>query len=521
MLTKLFCVTFLGIAGSASAASQPTLEHSAPFLGHTLKIEVDAAPPSQAVVLLYSPRAGHTPTPFGLFELQRTTSQRIALGTTDALGHATFSIPIPANAAIAEKEAHFQALVDDPTATEGKVFSEGVHVRLLGTRMYTGLEGSQIDIVSAIREESVRRITIDATLATNWSAGNAVFRSNQSVGAVMSSGFALIRFDPFFGALLGPVQFGPCSTTLLTDVDEKRVFVLENVGRITAVDLASGAILGQLMLPNPSSGVWCSNSRRTEAYVGEYAGPQLTPALRRIDLSSLSDLGAFPVAGGDPQQSIACIVFASKTVFVTSRQPPVFQVSGSRGALTRIDLSTSVVTTQFVEGVEFEKALPVPSVDKLAMVANHTQQSGPPNLTYYLAPLSHSAPLVDAGSVHEPGHGSFMFSANDTEARDPMVWAVGRVDPDDGYSALGRWDLTTNTWWRVPTDGAGWNGMPPRELALVRDDFVDCVYVGIRPNPYSVPPILPNLFVRDQKTNAIRHIPLVSDPLVLQAVPVR
>lgn len=500
------------LSGPSAPVSQPSLSHSAPFLGHVLEIEVDGAAASQPVVLFYSPHAGNSSTPFGLFELERQTSQRIRVGTTDAQGHASFAITIPPNASLAELQAHFQALIDDPAAVEGKVFSQAAHLRLLGTRIYTGL-GTGISVVSAIREAVAVRVALDSTA---WSSGSAVFRHDFAVGAVLGDSNELIRFDPFFGTVLGRQPFGPSSTTLLTDLDEERVFVLETAGRITAVDLASGAVVGQVDLPNPA-GLWCSNARRTEAYVAESVGPEGRPALRRIDLGSLTDLGSFAVANDDPDQDVTSVVFANQTVFVTTEWHQ-WLPAAARGALTRIDLSSlqPVVTVQFEEGFRMLRSTPVPHVDELVVVAQTIVDGAPGVPMHHLTSLSQTAPFVDAGYPHDSGGAStFMAALYDTEARDSALWAIGRGDFEDSFGFLYRLDLDDLTWWRYPKV---WH-IFPHDLEIARDDYVDCLYVAV-PSFFDPQVQASELLVIDHAANVERHIPLPYDPRVIRVVEV-
>jgi hypothetical protein len=505
----------LALAALATAPTQPTLEHSAPFLGHTLVIDVDSAPALQTVVLLYSPRAGHTPTPFGLFELERPTSQRVAIGMTDALGQASFSLPIPANASLAENEAHFQALIDDPAAIEGKVFSEGVHVRLLGTRIYTGLKRSEIEIVSPICNRSIARVIFDLSL---WENGSAVFSDDYSVGAVMTrridgSGPTLLRFDPFFGAVLGRLDFGGASTTLLGDLSGQRAFVLENSGRISAVDLTTGGIVGHLDLPNPVTGLWCSNSRLTEAFVVERVGTEGRPAVRRVDLDTLTDMGSFVVADDDAGQTITSLVFANKTVFVTSEWYQ-FQPLAARGALTRIDLSQSqpVVTVQWDEGFRPLRSAASASADRLVVIAQSPsdQSAGVPY--HHLTSLSQPTPFVNAGPPpFHPTPG--MSVATHLVTRDAVAWTLGR-DVDDGDAAvLFRLNMGDLSWWWYPR---AWIDIQP-DLAIARDEFVDELYVSLS-RCFSVPQ--PEILVLEQPSLAERHIPLARDPLTMHTVTV-
>ncbi len=511
MFTRLFCMALFGLAGIASAASQPTLTHSAPFLGHTLTIDVDAAPPSQTIALLYSPNFGSSATPWGLLELERETSQRIAMGVTDAQGHATFSIPIPANAALAENAAHFQALVDDPMSAAGKTLSEAVHVRLMGTRIYTGLKRSEIEIVSPILDASVTKLSIAPNL---WEDGPAVFSDDYSVGAVVARGPGyynsfLVRFDPFFGSLLGQMIFTQPSSTPLVDATGKRVFILEGHTLISAIDLETGAIVGQLDLPNPTSGIWCSNSRRTEAYVAERLGG--LPAVRRVSLETLTDMGSFVVANGDAGQLISSMVFANKTLFVTSEWfgPP----ASARSALTRIDFSQAppVVTAQQDDGFMLQRGAAGVSADRFVMIAQQPSDVSFGAPYHHVTSLSQPGPIVNAGYPPFPPGMAFNI---DLVVRGSDAWSLGKDADDNDNPVLFRLDLDDLTWSWYPA--STW-GTGPAHLAKAKDDYVDELYVALWRSPGHPEPRIAAI---EQPSLNERSIVLSRDPLTMHAVTV-
>lgn len=100
----------------AAAQTTPRLEHTAPWLGRDLELALSEAPPFAAVRWLESDARGALPTPYGELELDRSLARVVATGTADANGRLDLTLPNALDPALAETEAHYQALVADPGA---------------------------------------------------------------------------------------------------------------------------------------------------------------------------------------------------------------------------------------------------------------------------------------------------------------------------------------------------------------------------------------------------------------------
>jgi len=231
------CLAPLVLAcGAGVASAQAHLEHSAPWLGRTLDLDVVGAPANQTVELLYSPSRTSIPTPLGTLELRRRALRRLGVRTSDGSGHATFHIAVPLDPALADQEAHFQAIVTDPAAPAGRTLMNASHLRLLGTRLYAHersrypdpIQGG-LEIVDAVHGAVSARVDfgpVDDAELTN-EEGKPVFSANFAVGAVMATSTRLVFFDPFFGTTRAEVPVAPSSRILWTDAAGARVYVLE------------------------------------------------------------------------------------------------------------------------------------------------------------------------------------------------------------------------------------------------------------------------------------------------------
>lgn len=506
----------LACGQSASAAAQPTLDHTAPFLGHALALDVAGAAPMEPAVLYYGPRRGATSTPFGTFEIERSSARLVARTTTDPLGRAHFSVQVPAAASFAENEAHFQALIDDPSVPSGRTFSQGVHVRLMGTRVYCDtlengtIQRSGMEIVSPLRDEVVASFPFAAA----GTMGRPVFRRNFSVGAVIAEG-NVVLFEPFFGSIRARIPLGSFGGDLLEDAGGERFYVLENSGRITAVEFVTGQVLGFLDLPVSSAGPWCENDEKTEAYVGVSGGSQIGPAVQRVDLPQLADLGAIPVGGS--RQGIYGIEFADRRVVVATGR--LYDSGGwphAYSTLSVVDLSgpQPVVWSEPDNGFLITIAIPSPAADRILLYEVRPNYMAPPELRFRYTSFSHASPPADV-----PGSGGPPPEYPAMIAQDAGVWISFYGPWDNPFPNLNFLDLGTLSWTHYPFQ----HWYPgPADLATARDGYVDDLYLAIsRGHSSSWPPGQePELFVVDHSTNGERHIPLQHSPVILRAVEV-
>ena len=168
-IREFFLPVFVSIAGLGFAGSStpPVLDHSAPFLGHPLDLEVSGATPGFSAQLLQSPAAGELVLPYGVLELDPDQVSVVGNTVVGPDGTASFRLRIPRARAFAELECHYQVLIGDAAQPATAALSEAVHLRLLGSRAYVGYQGATspgglggVSIVSVVREEVVETIEL-------------------------------------------------------------------------------------------------------------------------------------------------------------------------------------------------------------------------------------------------------------------------------------------------------------------------------------------------------------------------
>lgn len=517
----LLFILSTAIAG-ASAQSAPRMRQTtAPFVGTVLDVEVEGAVPNSPIELYFSPQAGSTPTPFGVLELRSDRLRRLAIGVTDAAGGWTFGLPIPLDPAYAEMGAHFQALVDDPSAPAGRIYSEAVHARFLGPRVYAGYRGKVapyrigMHILSAVTDQAVTRV--DYGHSDNWIAnrhdGKPVFDAVYSRGAVMSTDRELVIFDPYFGGILSRIPFtAPCSRVLQTDEAGRAAFVLElaqgaTPARVHAIDLETRTETGSLDLPNAVEAIWCGNKAGSEAFIAEHDLDGRT-AIRWVGLDPLVDRGSVRVgkAGENFVGPVADwqswyrmpITFASGQVFVstgaTSSTYPY--VSGS---LTRCRPTPSGIGTR-VSNNYVDILTPALQADRLLASAASFFVAGLWEMP--LSSLGHPVP------VPAPPQLSMLY-VHELEVDQNVAWVLGNWEWDHPEN-LYRVDLDTNVW--SPPLGAGFR---PVDMEVLRDPWNHELWITQRLPGFSPPGIR----ILDELHGTERHIALNPVPEVLHAVP--
>jgi hypothetical protein len=518
-------LAWLAVPSFAAPQANPIhLRHSAPFLGQNLSIQLEGALPLTTVDLLYSPEAGSYVTPFGVLELRRDRIRHLAQGSTDAAGSWSIDLSVPLDTALAEREAHFQALVSDPSAPAGRILSDAIHARLLGPRVYAGYRGNGsparagLYVVSAVSDTVVARVDYGMTNASAKS--KPVFDADFARGAVMSTQQELLFFDPFFGGVRGRVSFpSACSRTLFTDPARRTVYVLEINGsspaRVHAIDLSSGTETAHLDLPNAVEPLWCLGRLGSEVFIAEYE-PSGRTAIRWVDLDPLADLGSAPVgrAGSryftdyiDPDYLLLPMVYSAGQVFVSTMTdvPPL----GREGDLTRCRVTSSGIATR-VMGLgpsRIYRLTAVPAADRLLAGELRTDW-GPAGWMCQVPLFTIGLPAF----LPSPPTGPELY-VHDIEADGTVAWIIAEWEWQHA-DILYRLDMQTYTWTQTPHF---WN-FGPSDMEVLRDVWDHEVWVA---NKGYGPPIdiAPEILVVDELHGTTRHIALDHTAEVLHAVP--
>jgi hypothetical protein len=447
-MQSLLSLAALSLLASAAAAGGgtpgtggvvPVLSHGAPELGSTLTVRIDDALPGATVGLALSPGAGSFAIAQGTVHLDPVGLVILGAGVADGTGSAAVSAFLPMLAALAERELHFQAFVLDPAATAGAALSNSIHLRILGSRLYIAVQGpppgaSGLLVRSAVRDEDV--FLVEAT-----GTGAPVFRADRAQGAIISGGEVRI-FDNFFGGVVHALP-APGAVALARDAAGTGFFAFLAGGELRHVDFATGATLGSLTGLG-TGGSFSADASATLGYV-----TLVPPALRRIDLTTLTDLGATPIgAPGD-----------------TAVGPPHASPGGSVAAASSRPLAVGADYT--LSHVSYGGAVPAVTTTPLGDYEPSTYELAAPASDLYLrwqlpycqpfgpAFSMLSTPLAAAGTPvpllpPSPPLGSAcpLFSAG--QEAGSGAWIVDRCcqeAPDgDEPGALWRLDLATLTW---------------------------------------------------------------------------
>ena len=523
-------------AQAAPQSGAPDLRHvTAPFVGRTLTLEVQGAAPLAAIDLYFSQEPGSSTTPYGVLELRRNALQLLASGTTTATGAWSFDLTIPLQASLAETGAHFQALIDDSSAPAGRIFSDAIHARFLGPRMYAGYRGVDpfvlgprrfgMYILSGLTESVVASVDYGITNSpyADQHEGKPVFDATYSRGAVMSTGNELLYFDPYFGGVQGRTAFAStCSRTLFTDAARRTLYVLETAGtaasgRIHAIDIASGAETAHLDLPNVVEPLWCLGRAASEVFVAEHETGGRT-AIRWIGLSPLVDRGSIQVGGPEstsflaldkgppPHSTRVPLVFAGGQVFAaTSGDVGMYKL----GSLTRFRATSAGFTTDTTAlgTAMFHVLAAVPGADRVLAGWGRTDM-GPFFLPFQI-PITTIAPP----SAFPAAQGSTEFWISEIEPDGEDAWIIAETEWQHS-DVLFRLDVGTHAWTQYPV---GWL-YGPSDAAVLRDAWNHELWVS---NVGVGPPVnlAPEILVVDEVLGTMRHIPLGKTVEVLHAVP--
>lgn len=339
----------LGVAASTDVVrAQMTLRHSAPFLGRTLELSLEGAPPGASVALFESTSSSAVATPFGVWELERAHAQLVALGSADSSGSFRYAWDVPLVTMSAEAPRHYQALVRNAGAT---MLSPAVHLRLLASRAYVlsagdatpGAETSgSLTVVSMYSGARPFQLWFGAPLTDVPPRAEPAFDEHVSRGAILISRSELSFFDPFFGAEIARVAVAPAVGRLVTDAEERVVHAFSPgdaaagaPARVQRFELSTAAALPEIALPaGRYEPAWIANLERTFAYAIGFDPVARRYFAERIDLTAGADAGRLPIAaaGFDRLQDMTA---SARSVFVLTRRQVDFNTW--EGLLTRID----------------------------------------------------------------------------------------------------------------------------------------------------------------------------------------
>ncbi len=335
---------------SASGLAQVTLRHSAPFVGHSLELTLEGAPPGAWIDLFESAWRDETATPFGVWELERTAMARVAFGPADAQGRFTWSWDVPLATALAEAPRHYQALVRSASTT---AVSQVAHLRLLGSRAYVlsaGVTdplapiGASLTIATLPQPRVTARIDYDAPLPTVAREAWPAFNANSSRGALLISPTELSLFDPFFGAEHARHALAPSSPRLFTSPDGETLYVFapDEAGggqgaHLARFDLNTSTRLADEPLPTASyRAAWIATGDSRFAYALAVDRASQQPFVERIDLASGAPTGRLDIAAPGFTHWVDSAA-TGRSVFVLMRSEPL--IGAWQARLTRIDES--------------------------------------------------------------------------------------------------------------------------------------------------------------------------------------
>ena len=517
--TAAIAILLVATPAARGQVATPTLDHSAPFLGRVLELEVAGGVPGQSVRLLESTAADEVELPIGTLELDRSRLTIAGQGTIAADGTLRFEVPLSSDPGAAETELHFQAWVADPTAPAGAVLSEAAHLRILGPRVYVGCQGSGavqsygragLWVASAVHESMVLHIDVGAPQPLDFGAveANVVLTPGHSRGAWMSSPRELLVFDPFFGGIEARVRFQEASRTLLTDSSGTRLAVLETGGpagkaRVHLLDFETAAPLGVIELPERASGHWASAGDGT-AYVAVLDAEDHT-YVRRVGLDD--GLVHESVAVGNARSNaILELVLAADQLFVATRS--YLHLFYHQSEFTRLDveppLSGAVVTVFHPGGVG--NFTPVSAAGVLLF-----RSGGLPS-------FMHSTRLDAPSAIVGFDTPTANLNAGSMVVRDKGVWALAHDMQGDGQDQLYRMDDVATGPWILVDDLPYF--MSGQQIDSIRDAFTDrIVYTSDHQGPpgFEDPPLL---VLHDPDGNAEVELEVGYYPRTLQVVPV-
>jgi len=513
--SRYLLIPTLGMFCSLAFAQErggPTLEHSAPFLGHRLVLSMQGATPGAPAALMQSPEAGEVVLPYGVLELDPDQVTVIATDEVNTEGRARFFIPLPKDAASAELECHYQILVGDAARPTSAALSEAVHLRVLGPRVYVGHGPYGLSIVSATDESVVVNVDVDTPggASVPGTRGGAVFNRNYSRGAVMTGRDELLIFDPFFGEVIRRVSFEHATRELIVDARQEHVLVLERRsvgggptlnGRVHIIDLEAGDVDAVVELPHAVLNQWVAH-RDGNAYIAENRG-DYTIFVRRFGIEGREVLDAFEV-GQTRFGQISGMTITHDTLFTTVS-------SGFEGEISRISLSSAPVAVD---------STPVPGQanlrDLIPVLAARRVLFGRYFTGYGGADL-HSAPIVGSDPVESIGMPGGARGLADAVVRGRSIWALStELDADGEPDFLVYMEDVLEPGW-VNIGGSNCAGSFAG-IGSIRDRYVDQIVYGV--HSCSIGAATSTLVFHDPVTNAESAVALDHRQSSLRTVPV-
>ncbi|MCP4966747.1 MAG: hypothetical protein GY926_16160 [bacterium] len=497
---RIYRTLFLLALGSvfcSRATAQVRMEHSAPWLGGDLSLQIEGAQPASYVRWLVAPTAGSFMLPFGELELERSTIQVLAGSTTDSNGSSAVSLSLDALTYAVEEELHIQTLVADATHPSGFVLGEAKHLRVLGPRFYVGCRGvnaaSQAEngALLAISEDSgstIFEIGHGRVLTGERGHGRAAprFSANMDVGAVMISPSELLLFDPFFGTELARIPFATASRDIFVHPDTTGVWVLDQgsgPSRVNYVDFDTLTVTNQIFLQQPVSWYWCATEDGREAWIGEHYSFTGQTAALRFNLET-GQVGESIPLGAVSNSRFTDLTCAAGQVFVgTATQTGMGNWFGYR---SRIQFAAGghVVTTDSAFTTEFSMFTAAPDA-RAVLFSNFmpeipagslsAQRLAVPTVTHtFASPWVYLH--VDALAVE--GTGLWVLDSSNNEP--PTATDPGR---------LYHLDLLTHIWRQHPTD---WHFVGPVAMSLLKGPTHNTIglITESEPAPISITPKL-------------------------------
>lgn len=510
----LACVMLAG----AVAAQAPTLTHGAPKLGGPLTIELEGAPPAAWVRLFFSPEEGSLGTRYGTLELDRSELVQLAFGSAGPDGRFEYVQDLPLDAGMAETWGHYQALVQDASASGGWILSQAVHLRYLGTRLYETCVGAEWDsmlvpaemhVLSLVHERPVGVVPLaDGTLPfmdtyDRHDQGEPVLSADLSRGALVPAPDRMVVFDNFRLLPTAIIPLQGASLDLIPGLDGKSVVALEaDAGRITWVDLETATVTDSLPLPWPVSSFWTSPDGGREVWIGESTPGEVRPGLRRVNLEARAVLDAVVVGSPDGCQ-LRGLQSAPDALFAVTRYWEGVDVDIS--SLSFVDLSESTLTVEVIEFSD-EFVARMQPLNELGMLAVTLAWSwGPSSHDLNLSRLS--APLYL--SYIPPPDYDVEYRAFDSDG--DGLWALHPCcDWDGGSGSLLHLSFEPMQWQEFGNYSSG----GPDAMALVHDGFVHAVGLALDGVPYgeNYPPRI-ELF--DVNATTFRRLPGGWRPIAL------
>jgi hypothetical protein len=489
-LRALLAATALTLLSAGAAAQTPTLDHGPPFLGGQFELIVEGAPPGERVTFFHSPAGGSMSTPYGTLELNRATTARFGNVHADPNGRAVIEVDLPSDPALAETEAHYQALVEDPLEPAGAIFTGSVALRFLGPRVYVGTRGrvsgpngaelGALEIVDALADTIVGRVDYPGPVPGGGGDAEPVFSANQARGAVMASPSELLIFDPFFGETIDVLGFGEASRTLLHSAGGNLVHVLEmsegGAAKISSVDLALGQVVGEIALPVAATWRWALDPSSNSAIVTELSASGQT-MVRSVDLSTGVVGGALDV-GGSGSEIFTNLLVAEGQLSVGTRTPWIGVDFDGRLSRTDLPLGSAPFDTGFFFRQEVKAQAFAPAVGYLlAFFMDPYVPAG----KFRKTRLSGPGPWLGCGMPWVYLH------VNDVVVDATSVWMIDSADnePPGGSEPGKLYQLkpATNDWVTYPKS---WPFEGPTNVALVAHDLAHKLYVTA---PGQDPPI--------------------------------